>query len=94
MYLYYRPETLNSNNCELDISDYIIYEGSIPLRVLSSSDYSICLLGITCTEMTSNSDLANEQCFLEEMISVHTSIVKPLSRKSSLDDFVANLCSR
>lgn len=43
-------------------------------------------------ESTVDSDLAHEQCFLEELLSVYNSLVKPLSRKSALDECLSNLC--
>ncbi|XP_073987659.1 amyotrophic lateral sclerosis 2 isoform X2 [Rhodnius prolixus] len=54
-----------------------------------------CLVTRDCVQdVTIHSDLSHEQCFLEELLTVHNAIVKPLSRKSSLDDTISNLCSR
>ncbi|CAB0003030.1 unnamed protein product, partial [Nesidiocoris tenuis] len=65
-----------------------------PFSVVCSGAFTCLMKGEPAKEATIESDLAHEQCFLEELITIHNSIVKPLARKSSLDDTISNLCSR
>ncbi|KAK9511048.1 hypothetical protein O3M35_005697 [Rhynocoris fuscipes] len=64
------------------------------IRLLSCGDITCVITRENAREVTMDSDLAHEQCFLEELLTVHNTLVKPLSRKSSLDDTISNLCSR
>lgn len=86
----------NSSSIKPVTSPAVVCSTRVPIRVLSSSDYSMCIVGRAplTSDLKLNSDLANEQCFLEEMVSFHSTIVRPLSRRSCIDDIVANLCSR
>uniref|UniRef100_A0A146M3M8 Alsin n=4 Tax=Lygus hesperus TaxID=30085 RepID=A0A146M3M8_LYGHE len=65
-----------------------------PSGVLCSGDFTCLMTTTPAKEATLDSDMAHEQCFLEELVTIHVSIVKPLARKSSLDDTLSNLCSR
>lgn len=78
---------------DLDQSRHL-EEEMIPLHVLSSGHYICCMAGTNSVDVATNSDLANEQCFLEEMLAVQNSVLKPLGRKSSQDDIFSNLSSR
>ncbi|XP_039281214.1 uncharacterized protein LOC120350697 [Nilaparvata lugens] len=88
-------KTVNSRG-ENNTTVNCVTSARVPIRVLSSGDVSMCIVGRPpmTSDLKLNSDLANEQCFLEEMVSFHSTIVRPLSRRSCIDDIVANLCSR
>ncbi|XP_054282375.1 alsin [Macrosteles quadrilineatus] len=68
--------------------------GQIPLHVLCSGEYSCIIAGSLDSDVASTTDLASEQAFLDEMLTVQLSVLKPLGRRSNLDEVLSNLASR
>ncbi|XP_046686253.1 uncharacterized protein LOC124371926, partial [Homalodisca vitripennis] len=77
-----------------DMAEYDMLDSEIPLHVMCCGDFTCIVAGSLDSDVASSTDLASEQCFLEEMLTVQTSVLKPLARKSNLDDIIANLCSK
>lgn len=69
-------------------------DGEIPLQVLCSGDFTCLVTGLPDCDIASSSDLASEQCFLEEILDVQNSVLKPVARKSNLDELISDLSSK
>ncbi|XP_014251710.1 alsin [Cimex lectularius] len=74
--------------------DFINENKNPQIIILSTSDITCFVLTDITREATLETDLAHVQSFLEELLTVHNTIVKPLSRRSSLEDTISNLCFR
>uniref|UniRef100_A0A1B6BY78 VPS9 domain-containing protein n=1 Tax=Clastoptera arizonana TaxID=38151 RepID=A0A1B6BY78_9HEMI len=88
-----RVETLSTNGVELGKFE-LLDDGTTPHKVLSSGDISCCISSSLISDMAINSDLTNEQCFLEDMLTVQNTVLKPLGRKSNVDDIFIVLSGR
>ncbi|XP_066901299.1 alsin [Halyomorpha halys] len=80
---------------KVNLTENSLLHNLTPLRVLGSGEV-MCVIysNLPPRETTLDSDIAHEQCYLEELLSVYNGLVKPLSRKSSLDESLSNLCCR
>lgn len=80
---------------QLNLNQNSLVHNLTPVRVLGSGEV-MCVIysNVPSKETTLDSDIAHEQCYLEELLSVYNGLVKPLSRKSSLDESLLNLCCR
>lgn len=75
-------------------SELELSEGEIPLGVFCCGDYTCIVTGSRENDVTYSTDLASEQCFLEEMLAVQAAVLKPLIKKPNLDDIISNLSCR
>lgn len=72
----------------------VLPDGEIPLRVMCSGDFTCLETGSPDCDIASSSDLASEQCFLEEILTVQNSVLKPIAKRSNLDELISDLSSK